>query len=819
MCFPIIAKEHRRMVDIKVGIVAIAKLEHDYILEFVEHHRSVGVSAFYIYDNGEPEHVPLQAVLAEETDCHVISFPLRRTPQPDAYRHFLEEVMPTAPETWFAFLDVDEFIVCGKHSSLLIFLQEYGHLEAIGINWRMFGASGHVRRPLGKVADNYTMCVVDRHVKTLAHRSSLARSRDVTCPHNVHGLCRSLGGELLHGPFCAERDDTGIICINHYFSKSWEEYVAKCARGRAMAGPPRTILSSCHHVFGFDQSPCVPGGQCGKDYSLEDLEQAVGPNEMPGLRAHVLHNEGFCAVKAEVDGQGLTSTPGAPPPPLVEHLTLALRTKLTYSRVLEVGFDSTGLTAAAILGARADTRLVSVLGRGGLGDCATQRAKQSIERHFRGRHTLVSQASYSGSFDVLVFNQDDSVAFGMTLSLMRRGGMVIAAVCGDGGNSKAWDRALAAGALVQTDVIPGEDGHNWLCGAVCGEPVVACLKRVVLYAYCEICPAHIDNFRFFVTHGMQCAHTHYVIIVNGAAHEPMPPETSTVTVVRRDNKGFDFGAWAAGLDAITLTLYRQFVFLNGSCRGPFLPDCVPESIWVAAFCSRLSGSVHCVGPAINIHKVRPLCKPHVQTYAWAATSECVHMLLEAGVFAFQGTTKDQVIQAQEIGTSTLTLARGWELACFVPEFDALTSYQPCNEAQLRAFNPGGDKYLGDLMYPEPLCFGRELGPVELMFIKTNRGHTSYQSLQAQRRHRQADSMSMTGAFACTYTYGSGTQTTDVTATVHDLVRRGVYSIPVTNTLFGDPHYGVVKCMTVSRGGVSLERILEDDVLCLGSVVE
>jgi hypothetical protein len=353
-----------------------------------------------------------------------------------------------------------------------------------------------------------------------------------------------------------------------------------------------------------------------------------------------------------------------------------------------------------------------------------------------------------------------------------------------------------------------------LC-ALTKKRMTALMRRVVFYAFCEPC-GHLENFWFFVAQGMQCPQTHYVIIVNGPCKVTMPSEGPNVTVIHRENKGFDFGAWAAGLAAISVDDYSHFVFLNGSCRGPILPESVSSSEWISRFCSRLTGNVHCVGPTINIYKLQPLCKPHVQTYAWAATRECVQMLLEAGLFEFEAQTKADAIQRQEVASGTLILAHGWEIACFVPEFDAVVSYQPHNDAQLRSFNPSGS--LGDIAYPMPWCFGRELSPVELMFIKTNRGRSSFQSQLQRARERALESsriaLRLSQAFAYTYTYGSDVKFEDVTTIVHDMLARGSNDIPVTNAVFGDPHFGVVKHMAVLQDGVKIAHVLEGDVIHL-----
>lgn len=350
------------------------------------------------------------------------------------------------------------------------------------------------------------------------------------------------------------------------------------------------------------------------------------------------------------------------------------------------------------------------------------------------------------------------------------------------------------------------------------------MRSAVLYAYCELTAGHVRNFQYFVCNGMQCTDTHYVIIVNGAAKEAMPDGGPHVTIVRRENVGFDFGAWAAGLAELRLAEYGRFVFVNGSCCGPFLPPETSVTAWIDIFCSRLRGNVHCVGPTINIYKQWPRCKPHVQTYAWAVTSECLHFLLDSGVFAIIGCTKDAVIAQQEVGTSTAILERGWDIGCFVPEFDAIQSYQASNEAQLRSFNPCADRHLGDMMYPAPLCFGRELQPVELMFIKTNRGHTSFESLlhRTQLHSKSAAHAAPSSSpsdmnpelFQCSFIYGSGAQNVNVTDAVHALLKRGVHDITVSNALFGDPHVGTVKHMTVLHGGVVVQRVPEGHLLQL-----
>lgn len=48
------------MEGIKVAIVAIARLENDYINEWIGHHLNIGVNHIYVYDNSSSEEEKLQ---------------------------------------------------------------------------------------------------------------------------------------------------------------------------------------------------------------------------------------------------------------------------------------------------------------------------------------------------------------------------------------------------------------------------------------------------------------------------------------------------------------------------------------------------------------------------------------------------------------------------------------------------------------------------------------------------------------------------------------------------------------------------------------
>src|SRR5690606_38250847 len=82
--------------------------------------------------------------------------PPDKKPQWVAYEDGLAKLRDRAD--WIAFIDLDEFVVIPEHASIQDFLADYGHLEAIAINWKMFGSSGHEKHEPGLVIERFTRC-------------------------------------------------------------------------------------------------------------------------------------------------------------------------------------------------------------------------------------------------------------------------------------------------------------------------------------------------------------------------------------------------------------------------------------------------------------------------------------------------------------------------------------------------------------------------------------------------------------------------------------------------------------------------------------
>src|SRR3990170_3335605 len=125
-------------------------------------------------------------------------------------------------------------------------------------------------------------------------------------------------------------------------------------------------------------------------------------------------------------------------------------------------------------------------------------------------------------------------------------------------------------------------------------------NSVCIYAYYEKNRQYRKNLEYFLAHGLNDA-SDFVIVVNGACSASLP-QRANLTVLRRENEGYDFGAWAHALDSLKRH-YDYYIFINSSVRGPHRLRGRPASTWQQELLSLLRGDVKLAGTTINIYRL------------------------------------------------------------------------------------------------------------------------------------------------------------------------------------------------------------------------
>ena len=205
------------------------KNEARYLAEWIDFHSSAGVDHFYLYNNNSTD--GFRETLTQYVREGLVTLhEWPATPaSPAADLHCITHCREEA--RWLAFIDADEFLFSTGGLGLKDILRKVEAFPALAVNWIYFGCNGHLARPAGGVLENYTRRAEspNRHVK------SIVNPRKVIKYGNSHYWLYS-GGALpvntrlqkVYGSF-SEPPVDDLLRINHYYSKSREDFMAKAA--------------------------------------------------------------------------------------------------------------------------------------------------------------------------------------------------------------------------------------------------------------------------------------------------------------------------------------------------------------------------------------------------------------------------------------------------------------------------------------------------------------------------------------------------------------------------------------------------------------
>lgn len=215
------------------SVCAVVKNEGLYLADWLWWHLSQGVEHFFLYDNISTDNTK---EIYKRFDRYIT---LKNIPNnPCQFIAYNDCVTTCKDKTkWCAFLDCDEFLVAPNHSNLAlpfvhIFKEHYDakNVSAVGVRWKFFGSNGQISYKPYPVIERFTRAQkgCDKHVK------SIVKLSETTCvgnnPHTfrVGGLIIDEKKKILPQEYALEMNpdkrSAHILRINHYHTKSYEEY-------------------------------------------------------------------------------------------------------------------------------------------------------------------------------------------------------------------------------------------------------------------------------------------------------------------------------------------------------------------------------------------------------------------------------------------------------------------------------------------------------------------------------------------------------------------------------------------------------------------
>lgn len=218
--------------EYEIALCAIFQNEADYLKEWIEFHKLVGVQHFYLYNNlsddhyyqvlepyivsGEVELLEWDNVYHEDGSRH---WSLTQT---SAYEHAIKLAKRKAK--WLAILDTDEFLFPVQEDNLVDFLRAYECEAALCVNWQMYGTSGVSSILPGHLLIEDLIYKGPTEYGENVHVKSIVRPKWVESVPNPH-YCNFLyncyqvnsNKEPSFGPFSYVLVDK--IRINHYWTR------------------------------------------------------------------------------------------------------------------------------------------------------------------------------------------------------------------------------------------------------------------------------------------------------------------------------------------------------------------------------------------------------------------------------------------------------------------------------------------------------------------------------------------------------------------------------------------------------------------------
>ena len=229
----------------KTCICVIIKDEEEYLDEWISHHLQLGIDEIFLYeDYGSKSHLDVVKPYGDRVHLNSIDVIFKNNPNivgvnnqeklffwfPNNYKGLFD---------WVLFNDVDEFLILKQPLQEL--LEEYNNKGGILLKWKWYSANGHIEKPEGKVMDNYTKSVTSIFDYHWAYKSFVNLKKN-TCWENI-----------IHKAKDAVFPVTDWGChkawLNHYFTKSWEEWKIKILERGDVAKDNRKIM----HFFQINQ--------------------------------------------------------------------------------------------------------------------------------------------------------------------------------------------------------------------------------------------------------------------------------------------------------------------------------------------------------------------------------------------------------------------------------------------------------------------------------------------------------------------------------------------------------------------------------------
>ena len=200
------------------------------------------------------------------------------------------------------------------------------------------------------------------------------------------------------------------------------------------------------------------------------------------------------------------------------------------------------------------------------------------------------------------------------------------------------------------------------------------MRSVIIYTYFSS-PSSDYNLDFFVKKELSYKYNiDYICVINGFHYNENIkfPNLDNLTILKRENVGYDFGGHNYALQYIEKTskTYDYYFFINSGVIGPIIPHYFTETHWTNIFIKKINERIKLVGTTI-------VCLPHSDAGGYGPKVEGFFFMVDAiglellkkqqNIFCDHKDKYSDIIYG-EYGLSNCIFKNGYSIDCMLPKY-------------------------------------------------------------------------------------------------------------------------------------------------------
>ena len=236
------------------------------------------------------------------------------------------------------------------------------------------------------------------------------------------------------------------------------------------------------------------------------------------------------------------------------------------------------------------------------------------------------------------------------------------------------------------------------------------MKSLIVYTYFSS-PSSDYNLDFFVKKELSYKdNIDYIIVINGYNYSDNIkfPELNNLTVIKRENIGYDFGGHNAALESIKKS-YDFYFFMNSGVIGPIIPYYFTLTHWTDIFIKKINDSVKLVGTSIVCLPKDDAGSygPKIEGFFFMTDNIGLELLKNQKNIFYNHHDKYTACVNGEYGLSNCILKNGYSIDCMLPK------YQNINWTNKANYNMNNNRHPSR----KNSFYGYSINPYDVIFHK------------------------------------------------------------------------------------------------------